>query len=189
MNIQKTAAEEKTAIQAVETKQIDRPQEENPLQLDLSSQGVSGFSLSSLRLQKSHQNKTNNKEEGILVREQEVAQESIQASWDDYTKQMTESGERNMVALLQLDQPRLKNKIEIHLSVPNNTNRVELEKHSGSLLHYLRNTLKNDHLTLCVHVDAKEDKKFIYTNDDKYNELVEKNPILASFKKQFKLEY
>ena len=186
---EKTVAEEKTKIQPVETKQIDSLQEENPLQLDLSSQGVSGFSLSSLRLQKSHQNKTNNKDEGSLVREQEVAQESIEACWENYTKQMIESGERNMVALLQLDQPRLKNKIEIHLSVPNNTNRVELEKQSGPLLNYLRNKLKNDHLTLFVHVDAKEDKKFIYTNDDKYNELVEKNPILASFKKQFKLEY
>lgn len=186
--IEKSVSDKVEEIQPLETKEIDNPQEE-PLQLDFSSQGVSGFSLSSLRLQKSHQEKVNTQENYALVREQEVTQETVKRSWEEYTKQMTESGARNMVALLQLDQPRLKNKTEIHITVPNDTNRVELEKHNGILINYLRNSLKNDHLKICINVDVKEDKKFIYTNDDKYNELVQKNPILASFKKQFKLEY
>lgn len=162
---------------------------EEPLQLNLGSQGVSGFSLSSLRVQKEHQNKNENPQESVVVREHEVSQESLLECWGNYTKHMTDNGARNMVALLQLDQPRLKNKIEIHLTVPNDTNRVELEKQSTSLLSYLREKLINDHLTLKLHVDTKEDKKFVYTAEDKYDELVEKNPIIATFKKNFNLEY
>lgn len=194
--IEKASESAKTVANEVEVQKttttadtpLDTTQEES-LQLNLGSQGVSGFSLSSLRMQKAHQTKSENPEEGAVVREQEVSQESVLVSWENYTKQMTESGARNMVALLQLDQPRLKNKTEIHLTVPNDTNRVELEKHSGALLTYLRNTLKNDHLKLSLHVDAKEDKKFVYTAEDKYSELLQKNPIIETFKKKFNLEY
>lgn len=194
--IKKTSESPKTVANEVEAQKttttadtpLDTTQEES-LQLNLGSQGVSGFSLSSLRMQKAHQTKSENPEEGAVVREHEVSQESVLVSWENYTKQMTESGARNMVALLQLDQPRLKNKTEIHLTVPNDTNRVELEKHSGALLTYLRNTLKNDHIKLSLHVDAKEDKKFVYTAEDKYNELLQKNPIIETFKKKFNLEY
>lgn len=180
-NEKETPSEEKD-IEISEEKEVS-------IQLDLSSQGVSGFSLSSLRVQKEHQNKNENPQESVVVREHEVSQESLLECWENYTKHMTDNGARNMVALLQLDQPRLKNKIEIHLTVPNDTNRVELEKQSTSLLSYLREKLINDHLTLKLHVDTKEDKKFVYTAEDKYDELVEKNPIIATFKKNFNLEY
>lgn len=180
-NEKETPSEEKD-IEISEEKEVS-------IQLDLSSQGVSGFSLSSLRVQKEHQNKNENPQESVVVREHEVSQESLIECWENYTKQMIDNGARNMVALLQLDQPRLKNKIEIHLTVPNDTNRVELEKQSASLLSYLREKLINDHLTLKLHVDTKEDKKFVYTAEDKYDELVEKNPIIAAFKKNFNLEY
>ncbi len=186
----KTVANEVEAQKTITTEEVPiDPTEENPLQLNLASQAISGFSLSSLRIQKAHQNKSDNQEEGAVVREQEVLQESLLACWEHYTKQMSENGSRNMVALLQLDQPRLKHKTEIHHTLPNETNRVELEKHSGALLTYLRNTLKNDHLKLSLHVDAKEDKKFVYTAEDKYNELLQKNPIIETFKKNFNLEY
>jgi DNA polymerase-3 subunit gamma/tau len=94
-----------------------------------------------------------------------------------------------MVALLQLDIPRLKNKVEIHYAVPNDTNRVELEKNSNELMAYLRDQLSNDALTLKLHLEVKEEKKFVYTNEDKYKALSEKNPTLTLFKKKFNLEY
>jgi hypothetical protein len=40
-----------------------------------------------------------------------------------------------------------------------------------------------------VRLEMKEEKKFVYTNDDKYKVLSEKNPVLDLFKKKFKLEY
>ena len=163
--------------------------EEKPIQLDLSAQGVSGLSLSSLRVQKEHQTKLVDASDNETINNQEVSQDALIEQWKSYTKRMTDRGERNMVALLQLDIPRLKNKTEIHLSIPNETNKVELEKNSTSLLQFLRKQLQNDHLNLRLHVDAKEEKKFIYTAEDKYKELIEKNPVIEAFKKNFNLEY
>lgn len=167
----------------------DNLEKEETIQLDLSSQGVSGLSLSSLKVQKEHKNKVVSTTEDKEVRDNEVNQESIEEHWKKFTEIITVNGERNMVALLQLDLPRLKNKVEIHYAVPNDTNRVELEKNSNELMAYLRDQLSNDALTLKIHLEVKEEKKFIYTNEDKYHALAEKNPALELFKKKFNLEY
>lgn len=167
----------------------DTPEKEETIQLDLSSQGVSGLSLSSLKVQKEHKNKVVSATEDKEVRDNEVNQESIEEHWKKFTEIITVNGERNMVALLQLDLPRLKNKVEIHYAVPNDTNRIELEKNSNELMAYLRDQLSNDALTLKIHLEVKEEKKFVYTNEDKYHALAEKNPALELFKKKFNLEY
>ena len=163
--------------------------DETAVQLDLSAQGVSGLSLSSLRVQKEHQTKIIDSGDEEKINNKEVRQDALIEQWESYTKRMANRGERNMVALLQLDIPRLKNKTEIHLSVPNDTNKIELEKNSTSLLQFLRKQLLNDHLNLHLSVDLREEKKFIYTAEDKYQELLEKNPMIKTFKKNFNLEY
>lgn len=167
----------------------DIPEKEETIQLDLSSQGVSGLSLSSLKVQKEHKNKFVSASEEKEVRENEVSQESIEEHWKKFSEVIAVNGERNMVALLQLDTPRLKNKVEIHYAFPNDTNRVELEKNSHQLMTYLRDQLSNDALTLKLHLEMKDEKKFIYTNEDKYKALSEKNPTVELFKKKFNLEY
>ncbi len=172
----------------VEPAQVE-PIEATEIQLDLSAQGVSGLSLSSLRVQKEHQEKDTEKEDKTTIQSQVVTQELLEQYWNNYAKKMTVNGARNMVALLGLDIPRLKNKNEIHLIVQNDTNKLELEKNSNSLMQYLREHLRNDHINLQVHVDTKEEKKFVYTNKDKYEELSKKNPIIDDFKKSFGLEY
>jgi DNA polymerase-3 subunit gamma/tau len=172
----------------VEPAQVE-PIEATEIQLDLSAQGVSGLSLSSLRVQKEHQEKDTEKEDKTTIQSQVVTQELLEQHWNNYAKKMTVNGARNMVALLGLDIPRLKNKTEIHLIVQNDTNKLELEKNSKSLMQYLREHLRNDHINLQVHVDTKEEKKFVYTNKDKYEELSKKNPIIDDFKKSFGLEY
>ncbi|MFL2572105.1 MAG: DNA polymerase III subunit gamma/tau [Flavobacteriaceae bacterium] len=167
----------------------DIPEKEETIQLDLSSQGVSGLSLSSLKVKKEHKNKVVSASEDKEVRDNEVNQESIEKHWKKFTEIITVNGERNMVALLQLGIPRLKNKVEIHYAVPNDTNRVELEKNSNELMGYLRDQLSNDALTLKLYLELNETKKFIYTNEEKYKTLSEKNPNLEQFKKKFNLEF
>ena len=167
----------------------DIPEKEETIQLDLSSQGVSGLSLSSLKVKKEHKNKVVSASEDKEVRDNEVNQESIEKHGKKFTEIIAVNGERNMVALLQLGIPRLKNKVEIHYAVPNDTNRVELEKNSNELMGYLRDQLSNDALTLKLYLELNETKKFIYTNEEKYKTLSEKNPNLEQFKKKFNLEF
>ena len=170
-------------------KSIESLKKEETIQLDLSSQGVSGLSLSSLKIQKEHKNKVVSPTEEKQLRESEVNQDSLEKQWVKFIEIIAFNGEKNMVALLQLNIPRLKNQVEIHYAVPNDTNRLELEKNSAQLMSYLRDQLSNDALVLKLRLEMKEKKKFVYTNDEKYKVLSEKNPVLDLFKKKFNLEY
>ncbi len=53
----------------------------------------------------------------------------------------------------------------------------------------MRDQLSNDALNLNIHLEVKEEKKFIYTNEEKYKALSEKNPALKLFTKKFNLEF
>lgn len=170
-------------------KSIESLKKEETIQLDLSSQGVSGLSLSSLKIQKEHKNKVVSPTEEKQLRDNEVNQVSLEKQWVKFSEIIAFNGEKNMVALLQLNIPRLKNKVEIHYAVPNDTNRLELEKNSAQLMSYLRDHLSNDALVLKLRLEMKEKKKFVYTNDEKYKVLSEKNPVLDLFKIKFNLEY
>ena len=168
------------------TKAPAKPAKEKPIALDIQSKGVSGLSLSSIAYQKSIQ--ANQPTNGNTTREETVGQESLEAAWKALSSQMESDGEYNLAALLNLDSPRLKNKVEIHLNFPNKTNKLELESEKGKVLGALANTLKNDLLQFVIHVSQEEQQNYVYTPRDKYEQLVKVNPLVDDIRKEFDLD-
>ena len=168
------------------TKAPAKPAKEKPIALDIQSKGVSGLSLSSIAYQKSI--KANQPTNGNTTREETVGQESLEAAWKALSSQLEADGEYNLAALLNLDSPRLKNKVEIHLNFPNKTNKLELESEKGKVLGALANTLKNDLLQFVIHVSQEEQQNYVYTPRDKYEQLVKVNPLVDDIRKEFDLD-
>ena len=102
--------------------------------------------------------------------------------------ELESEGEYNLAALLNLDVPRLKNKTEIHLNFPNKTNKVELESQKVKVLGALGDELKNDLLTLVIQVNEEEQKNYIYTPKEKYEQLVKINPVVDDIREEFDLD-
>ena len=168
------------------TKAPAKPAKEKPIALDIQSKGVSGLSLSSIAYQKSI--KANQPTNGNTTREETVGQESLEAAWKALSSQLEADGEYNLAALLNLDSPRLKNKVEIHLNFPNKTNKLELKSEKGKVLGALANTLKNDLLQFVIHVSQEEQQNYVYTPRDKYEQLVKVNPLVDDIRKEFDLD-
>ena len=57
----------------------------------------------------------------------------LETAWKALSSKLEADGEYNLAALLNLDSPRLKNKVEIHLNFPNKTNKLELESEKERL--------------------------------------------------------
>ena len=167
------------------TKEPDKPVQK-PIALDIQSKGVSGLSLSSIAYQKSI--KANQPTNGKSTREETVGQESLETAWKALSSQLEAGGEYNLAALLNLDSPRLKNKVEIHLNFPNKTNKLELESEKGKVLGALGDTLQNDLLQFVIHVSQEEQKNYVYTPRDKYEQLVKINPLVDDIRKEFDLD-
>ena len=164
----------------------DKQVDEKPIELNIKSKGVSGLSLSSISIQKSI--KANQPSNGKSIRDQQVGQERLESVWKKLFSELESEGEYNLAALLNLDVPRLKNKTEIHLNFPNKTNKVELESQKVKVLKALGDELKNDLLTLVIQVNEEEQKNYIYTPKEKYEQLVKINPVVDDIRKEFDLD-
>ena len=164
----------------------DKQVDENPIELNIKLKGVSGLSLSSIAIQKSI--KANQPSNGKSKRDQKFGQERLEDAWKQLSFKLESEGEYNLAALLNLDIPRLKNKTEIHLNFPNKTNKVELESEKAKVLEALGDELKNDLLTLVIQVNEEEQKNYIYTPKDKYEQLVKINPVVDDIRKEFDLD-
>ena len=164
----------------------DKQVDEKPIELNIKSKGISGLSLSSISIQKSI--KANQPSNGKSIRDQQVGQERLESVWKKLFSELESEGEYNLAALLKLDVPRLKNKTEIHLNFPNKTNKVELESQKVKVLEALGDELKNDLLTLVIQVNEEEQKNYIYTPKEKYEQLVKINPVVDDIRKEFDLD-
>ena len=170
------------------TKDKDEINNIKPIQINISNGGVSELSISSIKY-KSENKTIEKKVTEIKSSNNLIKEKELQSKWMMFLEEIIKKGEKNLAALLQLDTPRLKNKIEVHINVPNQTNKIELEKNSIDLVRYLKKELKNDYLTLIVNLVEVDKKKFIYTSEEKYNNLKMKNPEIEKYKKNFFLEY
>ena len=162
------------------------PVKEKPIALDIQPKGVSGLSLSSIAYQKNI--KANQPMIGKSTREETIGQESLETAWKALSSQLEADGEYNLAALLNLDSPRLKNKVEIHLNFPNKTNKLELENEKGKIIGALADALKNDLLQFVIHVSQEEQQNYVYTPRDKYEQLVKINPLVDDIRKEFDLD-
>ena len=107
--------------------------------------------------------------------------------WVKYYSMLIEKGEKNLASILQIDEPILKNKQEIHFTLSNNINKIELEKNKVNLLNFLKEKLNNNLIEIILHVNKEKEKEFIYSPTEKFEKLKEINPSIEKMRKEFKL--
>ena len=148
---------------------------------------VSSFSIRSIHVKT--EAKKNQKEDIIdpnsLPREA-FSTESFLHFWQVYINNLLANGERIQASYLQMSEPKLKDKV-IHLEVSNETAQTEVLRDEARLLSFLRRSLKNYDITLSLIKNEELTRKILITPDDKYEKLIEINPLLRDFRKEFDL--
>ena len=150
---------------------------------------LSGLSLKSIQRKKDHKIK----QMEVAVKPEDLPKntfehEELLLYWDNYVKKIEEQGRHNLAAILKIDEPKLKGNYIIGIEFPNSTNKIEVEREKSELLKYLRISLNNYAIDLDISVNETIEKKFVYTNEEKFQKLKEKNPSLEALKKSFNLE-
>ena len=156
--------------------------------LNRETKRTSGLSLSSIRAKKEHEIK----QMDVVVDEENLPRESftqndLNSKWNTFVDRIDAEGKKNLAAILSIDKPTLKG-TEIHLTFPNSTNKVEVERQSFDLLQFLRKSLKNYDISLVIEVNEEMQKKFAYTPEEKYEKLKEKNPNIELLRRTFDLD-
>ena len=151
---------------------------------------ISGLSISSLKakkeiekIKKSQTDLSNDLNKST----NDFNNEQLLISLDNFYNKLIKNGEKNLASILLIDTPIIKDKNEIHYTLTNNTNKIELERVKNRLVKFLKIELKNTNIELVINVDKIKEKKFLYTPSEKYEKLKSLNPSIEKFRKDFKL--
>ncbi|WCO03069.1 DNA polymerase III subunit gamma/tau [Psychroserpens ponticola] len=149
---------------------------------------TSGLSLKSIKAKKEHLIR----QMEVVIDEDDLPKEDVTEAaflktWNSYIKILHKKGEKIMASILEMDSPKLVN-TNIEITFPNETLKVELERAQYPLMEYLRKTLRNYDLKLDIHVNEEASKKYVFTDQDKYEKLKEKNPNIELLRNTFGLD-
>ncbi len=162
-----------------------QPETRNPEPLTAK---VSALSLASIRAKKemAEAQKSVVKDTVHLPSEPFTETEMLE-QWLKYAQRMEDKGFRIVASLLTINDPILDGTTIIH-ELPNESSKIDFEKEKPELLGYLRGKLHNHDIQITVKVNETLVVKRAFTNQDKYNRLVEINPNLELLKKMFDLD-
>ncbi|MDB5242327.1 MAG: polymerase subunit gamma and tau [Spirosoma sp.] len=113
--------------------------------------------------------------------------EQLQATWQAFARlrqQQNDSATEQLV----LNRTLTLNGTSIHITLDNTLQVGYLTEVKPELLGYLRDKLQNSSIQLEHTVTQQEVKKMIYSSQDKYNFMAEKNPALHELRKVLNLE-
>jgi DNA polymerase-3 subunit gamma/tau len=87
-----------------------------------------------------------------------------------------------------LTQPFARKDHEIIIHLHNPIQETILNGIKGDLVTYLRETLKNDSISVIGELVEGESKQMLYTSREKFDYLMEKNPVLKELKEKLGLD-
>ena len=118
---------------------------------------------------------------------EDFSQQQMITHWNAYTEIVKSQGKYNFLSHLTMNEPKLKDGM-IHLEFPNQTIKLEVERDKFELLTYMRKELQNYNVDLVIDVNELQVKRYAYTDKEKYEKLVEKNPNLEALRNAFELD-
>lgn len=121
------------------------------------------------------------------VMDDAFTEEEMVEQWKKYTEKLKRKGEKILASILESQEPKLEGK-KICLVFPNETMKLDLEKEENRLMRFLKQRLRNTHISLNIRVDEAVSRKYAFTPQEKYEKLREANPLIDKLRATFDLD-
>lgn len=176
-------------VEELETVKVQEPETRNSQpETTVTTSKVSATSLASIRVRKEMaQAQKSEVKEIIHLPSEPFTETEMLEQWLKYAQRLEDKGYRIVASLLTINDPKLNGTTIIH-ELPNESSKIDFKKEKPELLGYLRGKLHNHDITIQVDVNEQLVLKKAYTNQDKYNRLLEINPNLELLRKMFELD-
>ncbi|WP_124981293.1 DNA polymerase III subunit gamma/tau [Nonlabens xiamenensis] len=180
---------EDTATETPSTTPNKSLEEARKALLQKSRRKVSGLSIQGIEVQKNHVALRQDQQlHQDKLPEEDFTQERLHEVWQQYIEHLKARGELILASILNADQPQLKGR-KLCLKFPNESMKVTLEQSQGQVMEYIKRELRNYSIEFDILVDQTVTKKYVYTDQDKYSKLVEKNPAVDLLRRTFDLDF
>lgn len=181
------AINKETKIDQNFTKQIKEEKTKIELSIDRSHK-KSAFSIASIKKKKELLKIINdNKPDEVEKPKNSFTEKEFQSAWSEFTKKIDGEGKYNLLSHLTMSKPLLEG-TSINLVYPNHTIKTEVERAQHDILSFIKDKLQNYDINLAITVNETAEKKYAYTPIEKYEKLIEKNPLLDTLRKELGLE-
>ena len=181
------AINKETKIDQNFTKQIKEEKTKIELSIDRSHK-KSAFSIASIKKKKELLKIINdNKPDEAEKPKNSFTEKEFQSAWSEFTKKIDAEGKYNLLSHLTMSKPLLEG-TSINLVYPNHTIKTEVERAQHDILSFIKDKLQNYDINLAITVNETAEKKYAYTPIEKYEKLIEKNPLLDTLRKELGLE-
>lgn len=111
-------------------------------------------------------------------------EEDLQSTWNEFA----ELRKIYQADYQMLTQPYARNGHELIIHLHNPIQETILNGFKSDLVVYLREKLQNDSISVTGELVEGESKKMLYTNREKFDYLMEKNPVLKQLKEKLGLD-
>tara|TARA_S200000501_G_scaffold102957_1_gene96446 strand:+ start:6186 stop:6809 length:624 start_codon:yes stop_codon:yes gene_type:complete len=108
--------------------------------------------------------------------------------WEHYLNKIELEGKQNILSILKMDTPRLKNDFNIEFEVENSINKIELTNELEYIMPFLKEKLNNQNITFNIIINPKHIRKMIHSPEERYKKMESINPNLSLLKKTFNLD-
>ncbi|GAB1453639.1 hypothetical protein MASR2M47_36950 [Draconibacterium sp.] len=112
--------------------------------------------------------------------------EELKVKWESF---LTRLDDRPNLQSTLSNLPELKEGYQLLLEIENTVQEDLINNIKPELVSYLRVELKNSFIQLNTLITQKVKGRIIYTDAEKYDELVKENPSLALLRKKFNLDF
>lgn len=85
--------------------------------------------------------------------------------------------------------PEIKENFQLYLDIENSVQEDAINLIKPELVSWLRKELHNSKISLVTKITEKTRGRIIYTDEEKYAEMLKKNPNLAILKQKFNLDF
>lgn len=137
------------------------------------------------------------KEEKISAKEQhqiytradeneEFTPDDLKLKWEQFLTRLEER--QNLKSTLSTV-PEIKEDFKLQLEIENSVQDDLISSIKPELVSWLRKELKNSKIQLITKITEKVKGRIIYTDSEKYEEMLKKNPNLALLKQKFNLDF
>ena len=149
---------------------------------------IPALSLSSIRAKKALQENLKGfvKETTHLPTESFTETEML-LQWTKYAQRLGSKGYKIMESLLLINDPKLSG-TAITFELPNEGSKLDFESELIGLLGHMRSHLHNHDITISVNVNESIEIRRSFTDQDRYNRLLEINPNIELLRTTFGLD-
>lgn len=127
-------------------------------------------------------------ESNIALPQEAVSQEDLNDAWALYVETLRANGNRSLIATLTSEKPVLEG-VMINFKIANIVQEKDMELVRAELMEFLRTKLQNYALDLKTELNQEIASKMKFlTERDKYDQMVEKNPVLEELRKKLDLD-